>query len=949
MDQADSDNDGVGDVCQSQGYEVVMWGDLLGPYGIIGNYTNEIFSGVTEVSSTEYAFAALKTDGSVHTWGRFGFGSDSSSVRSQLSSGVIEIASTDRAFAALKSDGSVVTWGSSTFGGDSSSVSSELNSGVTKIYSGFGGAFAALKSDGSVVTWGYNSAGGDSSAVSSNLASGVTEIFSTGYAFAALKSDGSVVTWSPSSGGDSSAVSSSLSSGVTEIFSTLDAFAALKSDGSVVTWGSSTSGGNSNSVSSSLASGVTEIFSTDKAFAALKSDGSVVTWGDASYGSDTSSVSPSLASGVTDIVSTHRAFSALKDDGSVITWGSYGGSSRNPVSVVSAPPELGSGVTEIFSNLNAFAAIKADGSVLTWGGYFAGGYSADVSSELSSGVEEIYSTSGYSSWGDCCDAAFAALKSDGSVITWGSSGAGGDSSSISYYLSSGIVEIFSHASAFVALDSDGANVPADGTACDDGDSSTTNDVYTNGVCQGTQTDLPPEVTQVSISPNPIYGTDNADCQFTASDPEGALMGTLVWWTVNGQESTSYLGIDPLPSSYFSAGDVLVCKVRAEDFAGQYSAVVESAPITVSNSPPTISSVALTPTNAYAGDTLVCTASGANDIDGDAITFSYEWFVNGISSGNGATYNGALKDDTVNCLITPYDGTSYGPAVSSNSITIQNTPPVVSGLSFDSDSSGVKTYTTHNCLFTVADADGDATTTTINWYADGILIGTGATITLTPSIISVGQNLQCEVTPNDGTVDGLPVITPINANSMVQNSVPSISSVAIGYSTQQHTSGTFAGDQLTCTPSGGSDLDGDVLTYAYTWYLNGVSHSTTQNLNTTGMSSGDVVYCSAVANDGTDNSAAVNSASTTVYTIHNINIQNMAYSPSSITITQGDILIWTNLDSVDHTVTEDGTSNVNFNSGLISNGQTYTMTGLGVGTYNYYCQPHPSMTGTIIVQ
>ena len=169
----------------------------------------------------------------------------------------------------------------------------------------------------------------------------------------------------------------------------------------------------------------------------------------------------------------------MKDDGSVITWGSYG-SSRNPVSVVSAPPELGSGVTEIFSNLNAFAAIKADGSVLTWGGYFAGGYSADVSSELSSGVEEIYSTSGYSSWGDCCDAAFAALKSDGSVITWGSSGAGGDSSSISYYLSSGIVEIFSHASAFVALDSDGANVPADGTACDDGDPNTTGDVYTNG-------------------------------------------------------------------------------------------------------------------------------------------------------------------------------------------------------------------------------------------------------------------------------------------------------------------------------------------------------------------------------------------------------------------------------------------------------------------------------------
>ncbi|MBA4466696.1 hypothetical protein FHK98_14945, partial [Cylindrospermopsis raciborskii CS-506_A] len=42
------------------------------------------------------------------------------------------------AFAALKSDGSVVTWGSSFYGGDSSSVSSRLTSGVTQIFSTVG-------------------------------------------------------------------------------------------------------------------------------------------------------------------------------------------------------------------------------------------------------------------------------------------------------------------------------------------------------------------------------------------------------------------------------------------------------------------------------------------------------------------------------------------------------------------------------------------------------------------------------------------------------------------------------------------------------------------------------------------------------------------------------------------------------------------------------------------
>jgi hypothetical protein len=51
-------------------------------------------------------------------------------VSSRLSSGVTQIFSTFSAFAALKSDGSVVTWGYSRGGGDSSSVSSRLSSGV---------------------------------------------------------------------------------------------------------------------------------------------------------------------------------------------------------------------------------------------------------------------------------------------------------------------------------------------------------------------------------------------------------------------------------------------------------------------------------------------------------------------------------------------------------------------------------------------------------------------------------------------------------------------------------------------------------------------------------------------------------------------------------------------------------------------------------------------------
>ena len=417
---------------------VVTWGSSsVG--GDSSSVSSDLSSDVIEIYSTDYAFAALKSDGSVVTWGASDSGGDSSSVSSDLSSGVVQIFSSHWAFAALKSDGSVVTWGALSAGGDSGSVTSDLSSGVTQIFSS-SGAFAALKSDGSVVTWGNSSYGGDSSSVSSNLSSNVIEIYSTDYAFAALKSDGSVVTWGPSSyGGDSGSVSSNLTSNVTKIFSNPAAFAALKSDGSVVTWGNSERGGDSTLASSSLGSNVIEVFSTADAFAALKSDGSVVTWGYTNVGGDSSSVSSDWNTNITNIYSTFWAFAALKSDGSVVTLGdSAAGGDSSSVS-----SDLASNVTNIYSTNHAFAALKSDGSVVTWGNSSLGGDSSSVSSDLSSDVIEIYSS----------QYAFAALKSDGSVVTWGSSSEGGDSSSVRSDLNTGrsVTKIFSARAAFAAI------------------------------------------------------------------------------------------------------------------------------------------------------------------------------------------------------------------------------------------------------------------------------------------------------------------------------------------------------------------------------------------------------------------------------------------------------------------------------------------------------------------
>ncbi|MDT9247481.1 hypothetical protein, partial [Limnospira sp. PMC 1249.20] len=56
-----------------------------------------------------------------------------------------------------------------------------------------------------------------------------------------------------------------------------------------------------------------------------------------------------------------------------------------------------------------YAALKADGSVVTWGSRLHGGHSAQVAEHLTEGVIRLYSTA----------RGFTALKEDGSVISWG--------------------------------------------------------------------------------------------------------------------------------------------------------------------------------------------------------------------------------------------------------------------------------------------------------------------------------------------------------------------------------------------------------------------------------------------------------------------------------------------------------------------------------------------------
>jgi plastocyanin len=77
----------------------------------------------------------------------------------------------------------------------------------------------------------------------------------------------------------------------------------------------------------------------------------------------------------------------------------------------------------------------------------------------------------------------------------------------------------------------------------------------------------------------------------------------------------------------------------------------------------------------------------------------------------------------------------------------------------------------------------------------------------------------------------------------------------------------------------------------------------------------------------------------------VSIRDFAFSPRTVEIRVGESVTWTNHDSVAHTATG---RNDAFDTGLLEEGESYSVTFVRAGTYRYICTPHPNMTGTVVV-
>jgi len=389
---------------------------------------------------------------------------------------------------------------------------------------------------------------------------------------------------------------------------------------------------------------------------------------------------------------------------------------------------------------------------------------------------------------------------------------------------------------------------------------TSSDPYGEGDNASTSVTIintPPALASVDLTPDPASLDDVMSCTpGTTSDADGDTVTYSYAWEING---ASVLGATTTTlSSGYGSGDIITCIVTPND-GYEDGAAVTSNPVGIDNTAPELSSATLNPGTAYEDTTLSCSAGSASDGDGDTVSFLYAWYVEGllVSGATDTTLTGDWfnRDEEVYCEITPFDGSNYGAPVDSNTVTIRNTHPELDSAALTPDPS----YTSNSMTCsagTTYDLDGDVINVTYGWQVDGVDVA-GVTGAILNSTYTARDNIvTCLVTPSDGTDDG----STVASNTVtVLNTAPSISGVSLSPSSPT------SSDTITATPTGWSDSDGDDQGYVWTWYVNSseIVGVTTSTLESSNFGVGDTIYAIVTPNDGYEDGAPVTSSTITV--------------------------------------------------------------------------------------
>jgi alpha-tubulin suppressor-like RCC1 family protein len=454
--------------------------------------------------------AAIKTDGTLWIWGNGSFGSGTGISKEFIYTPVTtfvggtnwkQVDSGDQHTAAIKTDGTLWTWGNSSFvgitisnistpvttfaGGTNWADTATAESEDLYTLSAGGQHTIAIKTDGTLWSWGYGVRGQLGNARTVTTLTPVTtfsggtnwkQVSAAASHTAAVKTDGTLWAWGNGFNGQLGNLSTTFNNSTPittfaggtnwkQVSSGNNYTAAIKTDGTLWTWGAGTSGQLGRDIFITTKSTPITTFAggtnwADTATtepedlytlsagtnhtAAIKTDGTLWTWGYNTFsqlginnrdnvvtpvttftgGTNWKQVSCNINTSGTTF---GESIFAIKTDGTLWGWGSNGtdfgrlGINTNDTFSVSTPITTFAGGTnwkQVSCKNNHVAAIKTDGTLWTWG---AGGFGRLGNSQLSNIFTPITTFAGGTNWKQVSTGRFntAAIKTDGTLWTWG--------------------------------------------------------------------------------------------------------------------------------------------------------------------------------------------------------------------------------------------------------------------------------------------------------------------------------------------------------------------------------------------------------------------------------------------------------------------------------------------------------------------------------------------------
>ena len=384
--------------------------------------------------------AAIKTDGTLWTWGRNQYGEMGDNTATQRNTPVTtfaggtnwkQVSGGESHMSVIKTDGTLWTWGRNTngqLGDNTSGFGLNRSTPVTTFAGGTNwkqvsnGQYhtAAIKTDGTLWTWGF----------SSNLRLG--RVLDPFHRFTPVTTFAGGTNWADTATGEADELYT-LSGGN-------NFTAAIKTDGTLWTWGFNTNGQLGDNTTTQRNTPVTtfaggtnwkQIDYGSLCAAAIKTDGTLWTWGSNSFrqlGDNTTtnrSTPVTTFAGGTDwkqVSAGNQHTAALKTDGTLWAWGrNYNGQlGDNTQSTKLIPVTTFAGGTnwkQVSVGSQHTAAIKTDGTLWTWGVNTNGQLGDNTTTQI---ITPVTTFAGGTNWKQVsCSYHTAAIKTDGTLWTWG--------------------------------------------------------------------------------------------------------------------------------------------------------------------------------------------------------------------------------------------------------------------------------------------------------------------------------------------------------------------------------------------------------------------------------------------------------------------------------------------------------------------------------------------------